>query len=202
MRKLLSFVAVLALVSFTATDTPISKKDKKSALSYLKETRQRLIKNVKGLSDAQLNWKATDSSWSIANCIEHIAISEKNLFDWTMGSLKEPANPARRSEIKQTDEGIIKIITDRSFKAQAPEGFKPSGQFGNGQEALKVFIERRDNTVNYIKTTPDDLRNHFVAHPFLGTIDMYQMLMFMTGHTLRHTLQVEEIKANAGFPKQ
>lgn len=202
MRKLLSLLPVLALVSFTAIETPLSKKDKKTAISYLKETRQRLVKNVKGLSETQLNWKATDSSWSIANCIEHIAISEKNLFDWTMGSLKEAANPAKRSEIKQTDEAIIKMMTDRSFKAKAPESFRPSGQFGSGQESLKVFLNRRDNTIDYFKSTQDDLRNHYVAHPFLGTIDMYQMLLFMTAHTLRHTMQVEEVKANPAFPKQ
>lgn len=201
MRKLFSLLPVLLLISFTAADTSLSKKDRKFALNYLKETRERLINNVNGLSDAQLNWKPADSVWSIANCIEHIAISEKNLFEWSMGSLKEAANPARRSEIKQTDESVIKMITDRSFRAKAPEGFRPSGQFGTAQEALKVFIERRENTQNFFKNTKEDLRNHFIAHPFLGTIDTYQMLLFMNGHTLRHILQVEEIKANAGFPK-
>jgi len=201
MRKLFALLPLLFLVSFTATDEPMSKKDRKFGLNYFKETKQRLVNNIKGLSDAQLNWKANDSSWSIASCIEHIAISEKNLFDWSMSSLKEAANPSKRSEIKQTDEAIIKMITDRSFKAKAPEGFTPSGQFGPGNDALKVFSERRDNNMNFFKTTKEDLRNHFIAHPFLGTIDTYQMLLFMTGHTLRHTLQVEEVKAKPGFPK-
>lgn len=202
MRKLFSLLAVLVLISFTPADTSLSKKDRKFALNFLKETKQRLVNNLKGLSDAQLNWKPADSVWSIANCIEHIAISEKTLFDWSMGSLKEAANPGKRSEIKQTDESIMKMITDRSFRAKAPEGLRPGGQLGDGQGALKVFIERRENTQSFFKNTKEDLRNHFVAHPFLGTIDTYQMLLFMNGHTLRHTMQVEEVKAHADFPKK
>ncbi|MGK2860507.1 MAG: DinB family protein [Chitinophagaceae bacterium] len=202
MRKLFSLLAVLVLISFTPAETPLSKKDRKFALNYLSETKQRLINNVNGLSDAQLNWKPADSVWSVADCIEHIALAEKNLFDWSMGSLKEPADSARRNEVKQTDQSIIKMITDRSFKAKAPEDFIPGGQFGTAQDALKVFIERRNNTQNFFKTTQEDLRNHFIAHPFLGTIDTYQMLLFLNGHTLRHTLQLEELKANPNFPKK
>ncbi len=201
MRNLFSVLAVLLLVSYSPAETPLSKKDRKFALQYLKETRQRLINNVNGLSEAQLSWKPADSVWSIANCIEHIALAEKNLFDWSMSSLKANADPARRKEIKQTDQSIIKMITDRSFKAKAPEGFIPGGQFGTAQDALKVFIERRTNTQNFFKKTQEDLRNHFIAHPFLGTIDTYQMLLFLNGHTLRHTLQLEELKTNPNFPK-
>lgn len=203
MKKILCVFLAATLFSFTATeDVTYNKKDKKFELSYLKETRDRLEKDIKGLSDAQLNWKASDSTWSIANCIEHIALAEKNLFDMAMPSLKEAANPAKRSEMKYTDEQLIKIITDRSFKAKAPEGFRPSGQFGDAHGALTTFLERRQNTINFFKTNKEDLRNHFVAHPFLGTVDTYQMFLFMTGHTLRHTLQIEEVMANPSFPKQ
>jgi DinB superfamily len=51
---------------------------------------------LKGLKENQLKWKPTDSTWSVADCVEHIALSEKNIFDWAMGTLKEPANPANR----------------------------------------------------------------------------------------------------------
>lgn len=202
MHKLFVLTGFLVLISFTTTEISLSKKDRKFALNYLKETKQRLIDNVKNLSDDQLNWRPADSVWSIANCIEHIAISEKNLFDWSIGSLREAANPAKRTEIKQTDEAIMKMIIDRSFRAKAPKELQPTGTLGSGRESLKAFIERRDITIGFFKKTKEDLRNHFIVHPFLGTIDTYQMLLFMTGHTLRHTLQVEEIKSQSSFPKK
>jgi hypothetical protein len=201
MQKILLLLGVLAFASFLPADSPLSKKDKKAAISYFKETEKGLIKEVKGLSEKQLTWKPADSVWSIADCIEHITLSEKNLFDWMMSTLKEPANPAKRSELKYDDEGIKKLMTDRSFKAKAREGFIPTGQFGNSDKTLAIFKERREPAIKYIKNTNDDLRNHFATTP-MGLVDSYQVLLFLAGHSRRHTLQIIELKAMPGFPKE
>jgi uncharacterized damage-inducible protein DinB len=201
MRNLLFGFVILFLFGFINAAGPLSKKERKTALNYFKETKQRLLKDVKSLSEDQLNWKANDTSWSIANCIEHIAISEKFIADRSYNSLKEEANPARRAEIKYKDEEIINRITDRSKKGKAPEPLRPTGQFGSAQDALKVFIERRDKNMEFFKTTQDDLRNHFISHALFGTIDAYQMMLYLIGHSERHTAQIEEIMRSPGFPK-
>lgn len=201
MRRLFSLLPVLLLLSFATATDPLSKKDKKFAVSYFKETKKDLQDAIKNLSDSQLNWKPADSVWSVAECIEHIALAEKNLFDFAQGSLKEAANPDKRKELKfATEQDVIKMITDRSFKVKTREGFIPSNQFGSAQKSLDAFVERRNGLIDYIKKTGDDLRNHFVALPF-GTMDTYQFLIFLSAHTKRHTLQIEEVKANPGFPK-
>jgi hypothetical protein len=46
------------------------------------------------------------------------------------------------------------------------------------------------------------LKNHFTLHPAFGTINTYQLLLLLSGHSERHTLQIEEVKANPAFPKQ
>lgn len=199
MLKFLSFVSLLTILSFTTTDNKLSKKEKKAAISYFKETQTDLMKELQGLSETQLNWKPADSVWSAANCVEHITLSEKNLFDWALSTLKEPANPAKRSELKKDDEAIKKIMTDRSFKVKTMEGFIPSGQFGNTTETLKVFKERRAAVINYLKKTEDDLRNHFATTP-MGLMDTYQVFIFLSAHSKRHTLQIAELKAMPGFP--
>ncbi|HKO79441.1 MAG TPA: DinB family protein [Chitinophagaceae bacterium] len=201
MRRLFSLLPVLLLISFTTANDPLSKKDKKFAVSYFKQTKKDLQDAIKKLSDAQLNWKPADSVWSVAECIEHIALSEKNLFDFAQSSLKEAANPDKRKELKfATEQDVIKMITDRSFKVKTREGFIPSNQFGTAQKSLDTFVERRNNLIDYVKKTDDDLRNHFVTLPF-GIMDTYQFLIFLAAHTKRHTLQIEEVKANSGFPK-
>lgn len=200
MRNLLILSGVLLLLSFIAPESTITKKEKKFALSYMKQTKQRLLNNIKGLSENQLKWKPADSVWSIAECAEHITISEKNILDWIQGTLKQPADPSKRNEVKNTDDGIIKMITDRSFKVKTREGFIPTGQFGNTRQTLDVFKERRAALISFTKSTQDDLRNHYMDLPF-GKIDAYQGLLFLTAHSERHTLQIEELKAHPGFPK-
>jgi hypothetical protein len=117
-----------------------------------------------------------------------------------MSTLKEAANPAKRAELKHDDEAIKKMITDRSRKAQAAEGFRPTGQLGNADATLAIFKERRGAAIEYLKRTNDDLRNHFATTP-LGVVDTYQVLLFLAAHSRRHTLQIKELKAMPGFPK-
>jgi len=201
MRKLFFILSLPLIFSFAATNTELTKKEREDAASYFKETQKAVADEIKGMSENQLKWKPADSVWSITDCVEHIALSEKNLFDWAMGTLKAEANPAKRAELKRSDEEIKKMITDRSFRVKTREGFIPTGQFGDAKQTLKVFDERREALIKYIKETKDDLRNHFADSPF-GLVDTYQFLIFLSAHTKRHTLQIEELKANPGFPKQ
>jgi hypothetical protein len=201
MRKLFLILSLPLLFSFIVADIELTQKERDDAVSYFKETQKALADAIKGLSANQLTWKPADSVWSVTECIEHIALSEKNLFDWAMGTLKAEANPAKRAELKRSDEEIKKMITDRSFRVKTREGFIPTGQFGDAKQTMKVFDERREALIKYVKETKDDLRNHFAESPF-GLVDTYQLLLFLSAHTKRHTLQIEELKTNSNFPKQ
>ena len=176
MYKLFLPAALLVLFGFAIADNTLTKKERKNAVSYFKETQKNLAEEIKGLSENQLNWKPADSVWSVTNCVEHIALSEKNIFDWAMRTLKEDADPAKRSQLKFDDEGVKKMITDRSFKVKTREGFIPTGQFGNAAQTMAVFNERRDALIKYMKDTKDDLRNHFAESP-RGLMDTYQVLI-------------------------
>lgn len=201
MKKLFAPALILLLCSYTQPAEPITEKERKLAVSYLQETRNFLKDMVAGLSENQLNWKPNDSTWSAAECVEHIALSEKNIYDWGMSLLQEKADPSRRSEVKLDDEGVKKMITDRSNRVKTREGFFPTGQFGNTAQTLQVFSERRDATIKFISTTDLDLRNHYAPFSFT-TLDGYQLFLFISGHSKRHTLQIQELKEMPGFPKK
>jgi hypothetical protein len=201
MRKIFSLVSLVVLFSFATTNVELTQKERDDATSYFKETQKNLAEEIKGLSENQLNWKPADSIWSVANCVEHIALAEKNLFDWAMGTLKENADPTKRSKLKFDDEGVKKFITDRSFRVKTREGFIPTGQFGNAEQTMAVFDEKRSALIKYISETKDDLRNHYAELPF-GLLDTNELLIFLSGHTLRHTLQIAEVKSLPGFPKE
>src|SRR5690348_5021235 len=100
MKKLLFFVAMLTLVSFKTADTTISAEERKFAIDELTRTKKNLLKSIKGLSKEQLNFKSSPTSWSVAECTEHLAISENNLWAAFEGTLKQPADPSRRGEVK------------------------------------------------------------------------------------------------------
>lgn len=200
MKKFILPVVVLALMSFgISSDTGLTKKERKMAVKEMTNSQKRLFKAIKGLSENQLNFKSSPNAWSVAECVEHITISENMISGMLEGALKTPADPSRRSEVKMSDEKVLAVIRYRSTKAQAPEPFQPSGKFGSYEETVKAFKEKRAEHIKYAKTTQDNLRNHYQQLPF-GTIDGLQVLLFMSGHTERHVAQIEEILAHKDFP--
>lgn len=202
--KLILIVPVLLLLSFRAPAPGITSAERKAALGYLETTQADFLKSIKSLTAEQLSFKATPESWSIAECAEHIAITETNLFGMMLGTLKEAADPAKRSEVKLTDEQIFAAISDRSFKVKTQEPNEPTKKFGSHEATVKEFLAKRKSNMDYVKTTTDDLRNHFFTFPVeaFGTADSYQLILFMAGHSKRHTLQIEEVKTNEYFPKK
>lgn len=197
---LLAFVAMLA--SFYAPVETLSRKERKMATTQLKATQKELMKSIKGLSEAQLNFKPAPDKWSVKECVYHIALSETNLWQWVDGTLKAPANPDKRADIKMTDDQVIAGVSSRSVKAKTFEALEPqTAKWANTDEALAAFQEGRSKLINYIKSTDDDMRNHVVTESPLGAMDTYQLILLISSHTKRHVLQINEVKAEAGFPK-
>lgn len=198
-RSLLTLLVITGLAG-TINDSSVSKKERKFGIGMLKDTRDAAISATKGLSEKQLNYKPTSEKWSVKECLMHIAGAEKLLWSMFEGAMKLPANPEKRSEIKLSDEEVVKRVEDRTKKAQAPEPIQPKNTgFSTLEAAVDDFKKNRNEHIKYLKNSTEDLRNHVVQMPF-GYIDGYQFLLFMAAHSNRHTQQINEVKANSGFP--
>lgn len=201
MKRLIFFASSILLLSFAVSDTSLTKKERKDADTILKDSESGVFASVKGLSDAQLKFKPAPDKWSVEECVKHIAISQHLIMGMVEAALKQPANPEKRAEIKVTDEQLIKNLEDRSTKIKTIEPMKPENTaFKSEAEALDSFKVDRSKLIDYVNHTQDDLRDHILALP-IGTYDCYQLILLIGAHTNRHTQQIEEIKADANFPK-
>jgi len=171
------------------------------AISYLEKTRQEFLEAIRGLNEAQWKYKPATGGWSVAECAEHITLSEDALFGLVMRQSKLPVDPKGVRTGREKDQTIIKMLTDRSKKAKAPEMLVPTGKFPTPDSVAAAFGEKRDRTVAFVKTNNDDLRGKISASPMFGTVDGYQYVLFLAGHSSRHTAQLLEVKADPGFPK-
>ncbi|HEX6191065.1 MAG TPA: DinB family protein [Chitinophagaceae bacterium] len=198
---LLSLLVVTGLAG-ALNDPAITSRERKVSANLMKETKAELIKSVKGLSEAQLNYKPAADRWSVKECAYHLAVTEKALWQLLEMTMKAPANPEKRAEIKVTDEDLVKMVEDRSEKRKTSEMLEPkNAAFKSLDEAMTEFKTLRTDHIKYIKTTTEDLRNHVAQMPF-GWIDCYQLTLMISAHTNRHTKQLNEVKADPGFPKQ
>jgi len=189
------------LISFISADKTLTQKERKFATDLLKSTHEALQKSIEGLTDAQLNFKASDSTWSVDGCVKHIAVSEKILFGAVEDALKKPANPEKRANIKTTDEQIVNFMENRTTRVKTMDAMKPENTtFLSTADAINSLNESTKKIIDFVNSTQDDLRNHVVELPF-GTYDAYQILLIIGSHKNRHTQQIEEVKAQPGYPK-
>lgn len=201
MKRIFLPLIALLLLSFSQSDTKLAEQERLKGAIALIKTQARVLETINNLSEEQLNFKSSPESWSISECVEHLAISE-NAFDQMLKeSLKAPADPSRRAEVKMTDDEVLTMIINRDNKVKTSEPFEPSGKFGSFEETLNAFKSKRMEHIIYMETSEDDLRNHYGQLPF-GTLDAYQIIIFMSGHTERHVRQMEEVKADRNFPKE
>jgi uncharacterized damage-inducible protein DinB len=203
---ILSITFCLALSSALAQNAPtaptaLTAQEREFALLQFQTTRDNFLKSISGLSQKQWTFKPGPDRWSIAEVSEHITVSETTIFGVIQRSLQSPSAPEKREQVKGKDELILARVPDRSHKAQAPEILRPTGRWATDAELTKAFEDARKANIDYIRTTSDDLRDHFFDHPVFGTLDGYQWLLLITTHSARHTAQIEEVKADPNFPK-
>ena len=209
LSAVLCLVLTLALASIAQTPavpapaTPLSAEEREAALKSLQATHDAFLQSIAGLSEKQWRFKPAPDRWSVAEVSEHIAISESIIFGMVQGKIMtSPATPEKRAEVAGKDETVLRMVPDRSHKAQAPEFLQPTNRWATREELAKAFEDSRKATMDYIRTTSDDLRDHFGPHPLLGPLDAYQWILLISAHSERHTKQIDEVKADPNFPKE
>jgi hypothetical protein len=201
-KRLIAGAAIAILACSAATSLraqEMTQAEKDRAVQYLESTKKAVLEATAGLSEAQWNFKAGPDRWSIAQVMEHIAASE----DFIRGIIIEkvmvaPAVPGR--DLKKIDDMVVAMVPDRSQKAQAPEPLVPTNRFGTPDGAIKHFVESREKTEVFVKTTPG-LRDHGLDSPMGVKLDGYEFVLLIAAHSERHTKQILEVKADPNYPK-
>ena len=109
-------------------------------------------------------------------------------------AVQGPPSTAMRSG---TDVDILWYGIDRTNREKAIPSEVPRGDVRDVRAGLDAIRKQHAQLVQYIKTTPDDLRSHVV--PRQGS-DAYHWALLISTHEQRHILQIREIKADPKFP--
>jgi hypothetical protein len=195
-------VAAAAQTATQPAPTTLTPQEREFAIKQFEATRENFLKSIAGLTQKQWAFKPAPDRWSIAEVSEHIAVSESTLGGLVRQQvMQSPAAPEKRDQVKGKDDLVLQRIPNRSHKVQAPEMLRPTGRWATEADLTKAFEDGRKANIDYIRTTNDDLRDHFFDHPALGTLDGYQWLLLISAHSARHTAQIEEVKSDPNYPK-
>ena len=147
---LLSLTLVLALALSAFGATGMTDDDREHLLVHFQMTTQMVAEQVRGLSPAQLEYRASPDRWTIRECISHLAVAEPDYWRELMDAVKAPAEHERQ-EVDGTDADIMWYGIDRVVHTKTGGGHEKVETYKDMAVALAKFQALRATMIDYIK---------------------------------------------------
>ncbi|HLJ47370.1 MAG TPA: DinB family protein [Bryobacteraceae bacterium] len=173
----------------------ISEADRRELLEHLKTSRRIFHEALRGVSPDQAKFKAAPDRWSILECAEHIVQAEQLLFADALAGLDQPPTGARS---KVNKEALLDVWGTAKVKVKSSGDYDPIGRWPDLATIEKVFDARRERSIDFIAETERDLHGRICC----GDLDIWQQILAMSAHTLRHVQQIEAVKTDPSYPRQ
>ncbi|MDT4897553.1 MAG: hypothetical protein QOH25_2630 [Acidobacteriota bacterium] len=160
-----------------------------------------------GLNEAQFNWRPTPGHWSIAECLDHLTVTNRELIE----GIKKTINDARSKGLTSRGpfrHGWIGNMFVRSMeppvkmKFKAPKIFKPRPD-QSLEATARDFFAAQDEVLHLIaEANGVNLARAKVASPVtrLMKLSLGQVFGLITTHERRHLWQARRVKDDPVFP--
>jgi len=163
---------------------------------------------VRGLSEDQLNWKPDAKQWSIAQCLEHLAVTSRQFNGYFKqliegARLKWPTNGAIPYRPSLVGGWLIKqVVPETTRKVPAPKVFRPSDS-SSIHDALGLFLKQQEEFVRFVRESEGvDYNRARLRSPVtpLMRYSLADAFVVTIVHGYRHLAQANRVKAMPNFP--
>jgi len=208
MKKILLvlfFAIGIAPISFAQPGKEWLEADRDTLLKLINDSKLKLVEATKNLSERQLNFKPTDTSWSIKGVVEHLA-SYAEAYYWQLIDAVRTPLPQYLDSVRCSDQHYMDLA-DNTDKHVAADLFIPRDKYGDFQNTLKQYTIFKDVYTSFVKDNTKNLREYFSVRPSKGVFDCkwrdaHQIVIVEIAHVFRHLKQIERIKNSPNYPKQ
>jgi hypothetical protein len=164
-------------------------------LNFLETSRIRLREAVEAVPPERREAPPQNGRWSVAQVIEHLAKVESGiarLIRRRVGEAKV-AGLAPETEISSVLWSLdVGRVVDRRAPLDAPDRVRPGADL-TVEDAWRAFESAHDEARQSVAET-DGLAIGALSHPHpsLGPLNLYQWIIFLGAHELRHAMQIRE----------
>jgi uncharacterized damage-inducible protein DinB len=177
-----------------------------AACSALRQCSAEVEEKFSGLSTEQLNWKPTADAWSIAQCLDHLMVSNKLYFPRFDAIARNthrmsfyerlPVLPAFFGKM------LIHSLKNPKMKTKTVRTSEPHIS-AFARTVIAEFRRENEKLIEKIQSVKDrDLRTVRVTSAIasLVTYSVRDMITVLLVHEQRHIAQAERVMTMAGFP--
>ncbi|MBK9064111.1 MAG: DinB family protein [Acidobacteria bacterium] len=194
------WLVVALAVAAPGARAELSAREREDAVAHLQSSQKAFFAGLRGLTPSQWRFKPAPDRWSISEIADHLDLAEVKTLELVRGPVLQSPQVAG-GELKGKEDRVYKEIADRSMhRMTRPDFLAPSDRWASPADVMRDFAANRAKTIEYVRTTKDDLRAHAAPHPEMGLLDGYEWIALLAAHAERHTAQIREVKTHPKFP--
>lgn len=161
----------------------------------LEKSRNRLLNELAGLSDVELNTPAADGKWSINQIVSHLIMVEQYAISYIHRKIEQD-ELLTASELSNTVNNVLlKLAMLSPFKFKAPSVVATVPAHANFSLLRRQWDETRFKLEDLLTEVPHTLfYKYLFKHPLAGALTVNQTLSFLQDHFNHHLYQIKAIK--------
>jgi hypothetical protein len=159
------------------------------------------------LSTEQLNWKPNESEWSVAQCLEHLIVSNAGYFPIVERITRGEHRPSLKERLpllpRLFGAVVLRAVQPQTKqKLKARINFQPS-RSEIGPDIVTKFQGQQQELIDHMNRTKDlDLKDTIITSPVLSiaTYSLLDAYRIIVAHEQRHLAQARRVTERADFP--
>jgi DinB family protein len=161
------------------------------------------------LSEAQLNWKPSSEQWSVAQCLEHLAVATRGFDPYFAAALerarsKAPAaNPPAYKPTRMGSWLARHVAPDSPRKLRSPRKFRPADASAI-QSSLQMFLEEQQKFIDFVRACRGiDYNKTRIRSPVTALVrySLADAFVITVVHAQRHLGQARRVREMTEFPR-
>lgn len=193
-------MAMMPFLGFAQELKLWTESDRKYLVDNLTRSRDELVKETEKLSEKQGKFKESPDRWSINEVVEHLALYELVFDQQISQALYAQPHPEYNQQAKP-DSAFFNFImeTKPHFTKEYQKPFTYTSPMGLNElkNNMAWFLKMRNESIDYLKITKEDLRAHYVT---AEKPNPHQIYIYEFGHVDRAMRQIRKIKQHPKYP--
>jgi DinB superfamily len=158
------------------------------------------------LTTEQLNWKPSESEWSVAQCLEHLVVSNAGYFPIAERIARGEHRPSLKERLPLLPRlfgslVLRAVLPQTKQKLKARPNFQPS-RSEIRPDILTKFQAQQQELIDHMNRTKDVDLKTIITSP-VNSIVTYSLLdayKIVVAHEQRHLNQAKRVTERQGFP--
>lgn len=163
---------------------------------------------TEGLSDSQLSWTSAPDRWSIAQCLDHLAVTSRQFNTYFTAAIKQgrekwPVTSDVPYKPSWVGGWLIKqVVPETTRRIPAPKVFSPS-QSPAIEGALEKYLNQQSEFLGFVREAQGiDYNKARLRSPVtpLMRYSLADAFVVTVVHGWRHLAQAKRVRDTDGFP--